>query len=125
MRRDVDNLGIPIGRLSKGYPGVFRRNCTSFYTSLSTALEWGMNYLAHIYLARHSDAAMVGGHAGRFRQDERRGFTMRRRLRTRSRCTDSSTRSRDSHPVVTEAKSLFTEGRRRLCRYRAGRVLRP
>jgi acyl carrier protein phosphodiesterase len=71
-----------------------------------------MNYLAHIYLARHSDAAMVGAMLGDFVKANdvdyypapiAREITLHRHI-------DSYT---DSHPVVLASKELFREGRRR------------
>ncbi len=71
-----------------------------------------MNYLAHIFLARHSDDAMLGAvlgdfvkpHAGLLFSPE-----MEAEIVTHRR-VDSFT---DSHPVVLDAKALFGEGRRR------------
>jgi acyl carrier protein phosphodiesterase len=71
-----------------------------------------MNYLAHLYLARHSGAAMVGGImgdfvkadiAGRYPPDIAREIQLHRYV-------DSYT---DSHPAVKASASLFPAGRRR------------
>ncbi|UGQ46379.1 acyl carrier protein phosphodiesterase [Massilia endophytica] len=71
-----------------------------------------MNYLAHIYLARHSDEAMVGAMLGDFVKANdtdlyapgiAREIILHRHI-------DSYT---DSHPVVQSAKEMFGEGRRR------------
>ncbi len=71
-----------------------------------------MNYLAHVYLARQSDAAMVGAMLGDFVKANNidsyppaiaREIALHRFI-------DSYT---DAHPVVIEAKELFGEGRRR------------
>ncbi|WP_338768956.1 ACP phosphodiesterase [Massilia sp. METH4] len=71
-----------------------------------------MNYLAHVYLARHDDAAMVGAMLGDFVKandvaayppEIAREITLHRHI-------DSYT---DSHPAVLAAKELFGEGRRR------------
>jgi acyl carrier protein phosphodiesterase len=71
-----------------------------------------MNYLAHVYLARHSDAAMVGAMLGDFVKANdildypppiAREILLHRHV-------DSYT---DSHPDVIAAKALFGEGRRR------------
>jgi len=71
-----------------------------------------MNYLAHIYLARHSDDAMLGAllgdfvkpHAGyRFHPDIETEIVTHRKV-------DSFT---DSHPVVLGAKGLFPGPSRR------------
>jgi acyl carrier protein phosphodiesterase len=71
-----------------------------------------MNYLAHVFLARHDDAAMVGAMLGDFVKANdvlayppaiAREITLHRHI-------DSYT---DSHPVVRDAKELFGEGRRR------------
>lgn len=71
-----------------------------------------MNYLAHIYLARHSDAAMVGAMLGDFVKANdvdnypaaiAREITLHRHIDTYT----------DSHPAVLASKALFTEGRRR------------
>ena len=71
-----------------------------------------MNFLAHLYLARHSDDAMLGALLGdfvgttgldRFRPEVQREILLHRKI-------DSFT---DRHPAVLAAKSLFPEGRRR------------
>jgi len=71
-----------------------------------------MNYLAHIYLARHSDAAMVGAMLGDFVKANdvdtypmpiAREITLHRHIDTYT----------DSHPAVLASKALFGEGRRR------------
>jgi acyl carrier protein phosphodiesterase len=71
-----------------------------------------MNYLAHIFLARHSDAAMVGAllgdfvkgaDLGRYRPEIAREIVLHRAI-------DSHT---DRHPLVREALQWFAQGRRR------------
>ena len=71
-----------------------------------------MNFLAHLYLARHSDDAMLGallgdfvGTAGldRYNAEVQREIRLHRRI-------DSYT---DRHPAVLAARSHFPEGRRR------------
>lgn len=71
-----------------------------------------MNFLAHIYLARHSDDAMLGALLGdfvgsadlhRYNAEMQREILLHRRI-------DSYT---DRHPAVIAARSLFPEGRRR------------
>ena len=71
-----------------------------------------MNYLAHLYLARHSGAAMVGGImgdfvkagvAGRYPAEIAREIQLHRYI-------DSYT---DSHPAVKASAGLLPEGRRR------------
>ncbi len=71
-----------------------------------------MNYLAHIYLARHSDAAMVGAMLGDFVKagdvanyppDIAREIMLHRHVDTYT----------DSHPIVVAARELFGTGRRR------------
>ncbi|TNJ35694.1 ACP phosphodiesterase [Arenimonas terrae] len=71
-----------------------------------------MNFLAHLYLARHSDDAMLGALLGdfvgttgldRFRPEVQREILLHRKI-------DSYT---DRHPDVLASKSLFPEGRRR------------
>ncbi|GAB2879226.1 ACP phosphodiesterase [Pseudoduganella ginsengisoli] len=71
-----------------------------------------MNYLAHIFLARHNGAAMVGGImgdfvkadvTGRYPPDVAREIQLHRYI-------DSYT---DSHPAVKASAELFPEGRRR------------
>lgn len=71
-----------------------------------------MNYLAHIFLARHSDDAMLGAllgdfvkpHAGaRFNDEMEAEILIHRKV-------DSFT---DSHPLVLEAKRLFAGPTRR------------
>lgn len=71
-----------------------------------------MNYLAHIYLARHSDAAMVGAMLGDFvkANDVDNYATEIAREITLHRLVDSYT---DSHPAVVAARELFGPGRRR------------
>lgn len=71
-----------------------------------------MNYLAHIYLARQSDDAMVGALLGDFTKanavdayapDIAREIRIHRKV-------DSFT---DSHPIVSDARKLFQKGTRR------------
>ncbi|GGX83235.1 DUF479 domain-containing protein [Massilia dura] len=71
-----------------------------------------MNYLAHVYLARHDDAAMVGAMLGDFVKANdvaayppgiAREITLHRHIDTYT----------DSHPAVLASKALFGEGRRR------------
>jgi acyl carrier protein phosphodiesterase len=71
-----------------------------------------MNYLAHIYLARHSDAAMVGamlgdfvkaGEIDRYPPEIAREILLHRHVDTYT----------DSHPLVVAARELFGGGRRR------------
>lgn len=71
-----------------------------------------MNYLAHIYLARHSDLAMLGGLMGDFTKPSTMGvypaeleleITIHRKI-------DSFT---DSHPVTRDLKTRFHPERRR------------
>jgi acyl carrier protein phosphodiesterase len=71
-----------------------------------------MNFLAHLYLARHSDDAMLGallgdfvGTAalGRYNAEVQREILLHRKI-------DSYT---DRHPAVLDAKRHFPEGRRR------------
>jgi acyl carrier protein phosphodiesterase len=71
-----------------------------------------MNYLAHIYLARQSDAAMVGAMLGDFvKANDVDGYPPEiAREITLHRHVDSYT---DSHPAVLASKALFGEGRRR------------
>lgn len=71
-----------------------------------------MNYLAHIYLARHSDDAMVGALLGDFvkpRSDDAFNPVMQAEILTH-RKVDFFT---DSHPTVLAAKALFDGPRRR------------
>lgn len=71
-----------------------------------------MNYLAHIYLARHSDAAMVGAMLGDFvkaNDVERYPPAIGREIMLH-RYIDSYT---DSHPEVRASRELFGAGRRR------------
>lgn len=72
----------------------------------------GVNFLAHLFLARHSDDAMLGamlgdfvGTAGlhRYGPEVQREILLHRKI-------DSYT---DRHPEVLEAKRHFPEGRRR------------
>lgn len=65
-----------------------------------------MNYLAHIYLARHSEEAMLGALLGDFVKPSADGqFNAATRAEILiHRKVDSFT---DSHPVVLAAKSLF------------------
>ena len=71
-----------------------------------------MNYLAHIYLARHGDDAMVGAWLGDFvkaSQTEAYPAAMQYEILLHRRI-DSFT---DHHPSLLEAKRLFPEGPRR------------
>lgn len=71
-----------------------------------------MNFLAHVYLARHSDDAMLGALLGdfvgsaemdRYNAEVQREILLHRKI-------DSYT---DRHPAILAAKSHFPEGRRR------------
>lgn len=72
-----------------------------------------MNWLAHLYLARQSDAAMLGAllgdfafgssGLGRFGAVEHREILLHRRI----------DRFTDTHPEVTALRARFPEGRRR------------
>jgi acyl carrier protein phosphodiesterase len=65
-----------------------------------------MNFLAHIYLARHSDEAMLGALLGDFvkpHSDDRYSLEMEAEILTH-RKVDAFT---DSHPIVLDAKGLF------------------
>jgi len=72
-----------------------------------------MNWLAHMYLARHSDAAMLGALLGdfafgssgleRFGAEEHREVLLHRQV----------DRYTDTHPVVTALRAAFPEGQRR------------
>lgn len=71
-----------------------------------------MNYLAHVYLARHDDAAMVGAMLGDFvKAGDIAAYPpgIAREIMLH-RYVDSYT---DSHPAVLASKELFGEGRRR------------
>jgi acyl carrier protein phosphodiesterase len=73
-----------------------------------------VNYLAHLYLARHSDEAMLGALLGDFVGGRDlaawpRAIALEIRLH---RQVDSYT---DAHPVVLELKSHFPQGLRRFC----------
>ncbi len=71
-----------------------------------------MNYLAHIYLASHSDDAMLGALLGDFVKPHSRialSHEMASEIVTHRRI-DSFT---DSHPTVLQAKELFMGPRRR------------
>lgn len=71
-----------------------------------------MNYLAHIYLARHSDDAMLGALLGDFvkpHSGSRFSDEMEEEILTH-RKVDSFT---DSHPLVLHAKQLFAGPSRR------------
>lgn len=71
-----------------------------------------MNYLAHITLARHSDAAMVGAMLGDFvKANDVDNYPpeIAREIMLH-RLIDSYT---DSHPTVVAARELFGAGRRR------------
>lgn len=71
-----------------------------------------MNYLAHVYLARASDAAMVGALLGDFAKADVTGLYMPEVAREimLHRQIDSYT---DRHRVVQAALALFPQGRRR------------
>jgi acyl carrier protein phosphodiesterase len=81
-------------------------------TARRLPLEWRMNYLAHAYLARHTDAAMVGAMLGDFvKANDVHGYPVEiAREIMLHRHIDSYT---DSHPEVRAARELFGEGRRR------------
>jgi acyl carrier protein phosphodiesterase len=71
-----------------------------------------MNYLAHIYLARHSDDAMLGAVLGDFvkpHSGHQFSAEMEAEIVTH-RKIDAFT---DSHPIVLEAKALFAGAHRR------------
>lgn len=71
-----------------------------------------MNFLAHLYLARHSDDAMLGAMFGDFvgaNGLERYNAEVQREIRLHRRI-DSYT---DQHPAVLAARSHFPEGQRR------------
>lgn len=71
-----------------------------------------MNYLAHIYLARHSDEAMLGALLGDFvkpHSDDRFSIEMEAEILTH-RKVDAFT---DSHPIVLASKQLFEGPSRR------------
>ena len=71
-----------------------------------------MNYLAHIYLASHSDDAMLGALLGDFvkpHSGSQFSADMEAEILTH-RKVDSFT---DSHPIVLHAKQLFSGPRRR------------
>jgi acyl carrier protein phosphodiesterase len=71
-----------------------------------------MNYLAHIYLARHSDEAMLGALLGDFvkpHSDDRFSLEMEAEILTH-RKVDAFT---DSHPTVLAAKQFFDGPSRR------------
>ena len=71
-----------------------------------------MNYLAHILLARQSDAAMIGAMLGDFvKANDVRNYPAEiAREITLHRNIDSYT---DSHPLFRSSVQLFGEGRRR------------
>ena len=112
-RRLTDDSSPGFG-LHTGYPPVLPRLVHTLVHSraIRQQLEWRMNYLAHVYLARHTDAAMVGAMLGDFVKandvaayppEIAREITLHRHI-------DSYT---DSHPAVLASKELFGEGRRR------------
>ncbi len=71
-----------------------------------------MNYLAHIYLASHSDDAMLGALLGDFVKPHS-GLALSREIESEivtHRRIDTFT---DSHPTVLHAKGLFAGSRRR------------
>lgn len=71
-----------------------------------------MNFLAHLYLARHSDDAMLGAMLGDFVGTtglDRYNAEVQREIRLH-RKIDSYT---DRHPAVLAARSHFPDGRRR------------
>lgn len=72
-----------------------------------------MNWLAHMHLARHSDAAMLGALLGDFAFGssglERYGDTERREILLHRRVD----RFTDTHPDVVALRARFADGRRR------------
>jgi acyl carrier protein phosphodiesterase len=72
-----------------------------------------MNYLAHLYLARHGDDAMLGALLGDFvfgvSGPEAYPLPIRREILLHRRID----RYTDAHPSVVAARALFADGRRR------------
>ncbi len=66
-----------------------------------------MNYLAHIYLARHSDDAMLGALLGDFVKPHD-GLQFPAEMEAEIMTHRKVDRFTDSHPIVLEAKELFT-----------------
>lgn len=72
-----------------------------------------MNWLAHLYLAQHSDAAMLGALLGDFAAGttglDRYGAVEHSEILLHRRID----RFTDTHPAVVELRGLFPDGRRR------------
>ena len=72
-----------------------------------------MNYLAHLYLARHSDDAMLGALLGDFVFGVSGPDAYPSPIRDEILCHRRLDRYTDAHPSVTAARALFADGRRR------------
>ena len=72
-----------------------------------------MNHLAHAWLARHSDAAILGAMLGDFAQGPVEAMPWPPAVRDEIRRHRRIDRLTDTHPAVTAARALFPEGRRR------------
>lgn len=86
--------------------------CALTHVTAVSAIECGMNYLAHIFLARQSDAAMIGAMLGDFAKASVSGLytpEIEREIMLH-RYIDSYT---DSHPEVKASLQLFQGPRRR------------
>lgn len=72
-----------------------------------------MNYLAHLYLARHGDDAMLGALLGDFVFGVSGPDAYPAPIRTEILLHRQIDRYTDAHPSVTTARALFADGRRR------------
>lgn len=72
-----------------------------------------MNYLAHLYLARHSDDAMLGALLGDFVFGVSGPNAYPLPIRNEILLHRRIDRTTDAHPSVVAARALFTDGRRR------------
>jgi acyl carrier protein phosphodiesterase len=72
-----------------------------------------MNYLAHLYLARHGDDAMLGALLGDFVFGVSGPDAYPAPIRTEILLHRRIDRYTDAHPSVTAARAMFTDGRRR------------
>lgn len=72
-----------------------------------------MNHLAHAWLARHSDAAILGAMLGDFAHGPVETMPWPPAVRDEIRRHRRIDRLTDTHPAVVDARALFADGKRR------------
>ena len=72
-----------------------------------------MNHLAHAWLARHSDAAILGAMLGDFAHGPVETMPWPPAVRDEIRRHRQIDRLTDTHPAVVDARALFPDGQRR------------